>query len=114
METAVELLLQNSADINCVDFYGDTPVFDAIKNKKWNVVKKLLASGREIKIFRDVFQNTSLHLAARHADRVQWVKMFLSNDINAQNSGGLTALHLALFNPNKTVRGVFPECFFEL
>jgi ankyrin repeat protein len=44
----VELLLTNKADINAKDFYGDTPLLEAMPDKSKEVVELLLAKGADV------------------------------------------------------------------
>lgn len=59
----VDILLENGADIDTMDIYGETPLHFAARNNHANTIVQLRKRGAKINIRTDI-GDTPLHLAA--------------------------------------------------
>lgn len=64
----IKLLLNNGADINAVDYYGQSPLFFAIKEKNLELVKFLVENGAIVNTKEDGFGKTAFHYAISNQD----------------------------------------------
>lgn len=58
----IKVLLLAGANIDCKDYYGETPIYEAIRNTNLNIVKLLLKCGADIYTKND-FNETPLCIA---------------------------------------------------
>jgi len=99
-ETVKTLLAAREIDVNSVDYFGRTPLHDAVLSKSHEAVKTLLAA-KEIDVNAvDKFGRTPLHKAVTsHLHEI--VKALLAArargiDVNAVDMEGRTPLYLAV------------------
>ncbi|XP_031629054.1 uncharacterized protein LOC116344597 [Contarinia nasturtii] len=98
-EDVIEVLLNNGADINAEDNYGNQPLFWAAYSGRDSIAKQLLNHGAKINT-RNKNGFTPLHLAC-HEGKTKVVEVLLENgaDINAtSNKGDTPIMWAAYFN----------------
>uniref|UniRef100_A0A0E0HKA7 RING-type E3 ubiquitin transferase n=1 Tax=Oryza nivara TaxID=4536 RepID=A0A0E0HKA7_ORYNI len=90
------LLLENGADVNARNIYGQTPLMQACRFGHWEVVQTLLVWRVE-----NLSGRTALHMAAA-GGHVKCVRLLVADAagdrdgyVNKAANGGVTALHLA-------------------
>ena len=95
--------------VDIVDYGGETPLIEAIKNQQVGTVKVLLNTGANINWKHERTGDTPLHYAVRFCfnnDAITIVKLLLNRaplSINAQNEKGETPLHFVIkYNPSYT------------
>jgi|UniRef100_A0A6C0GZF5 ankyrin repeat protein len=86
-QSILEILINNKADINIKDSFGNTPLFIAIKQKNFKIIKYLLSNKKiNINITNDIGE-TALHIACNY-EQESIVDLLLQNkdlDINLQD-----------------------------
>ena len=94
-QRAVEVLVQNGADLGAKTSHGDTPLHHAVQSRKNEIVGYLLKHGADPSS-ADCFDETALHMAAQMGG-LDIVKILLINgaDPNLKDKWGFTALRLA-------------------
>ena len=107
---AIQVLLDGGANIDAIDYDGDTPLSDCIYLNVHDGIKKLLERGASCVVLNK-YGNTILHRTALHAN-LKTVETLLSIDIeqidtNAVNKHGNTAAYIAQTRTKK------PEGFLE-
>ncbi|XP_033749583.1 uncharacterized protein LOC117334207 [Pecten maximus] len=93
IDTTQTLILCGS-DINCCDFWGSTPLHEAVANDKLDVVEVLVDNGADIKL-RDKNGSTPLHLAAASCSDAVSLLLGKGAPVNATNKYMSTPLHFA-------------------
>ncbi|KAJ4806386.1 E3 ubiquitin-protein ligase XBAT33 [Rhynchospora pubera] len=121
----VALLLENGADANSRNIYGQTPLMQACRNGHWQVVQRLLVYRSNVDKVEGLGNKTALHFAAA-GGHVRCIRLLVSdfgsaastgisisskkeatdtkhnselcNFINKPAGGGVTALHMAAMN----------------
>ncbi|KAL6861460.1 hypothetical protein ACP4OV_017160 [Aristida adscensionis] len=99
------LLLENGADVNARNIYGQTALMQACRFGHWEVVQTLLVFRCNVTRVDNMSNRTALHLAAA-GGHVKCVRLLLAaaagdddggaeRFVNRAASGGVTALHLA-------------------
>ncbi|KAK3128262.1 hypothetical protein QOZ80_6BG0459140 [Eleusine coracana subsp. coracana] len=96
------LLLENGADVNARNIYGQTALMQACRFGHWEVVQALLVFRCNVSKLDSLTSRTALHVAAA-GGHVKCVRLLLAavagsrsdSFVNKAASGGLTALHLA-------------------
>lgn len=99
------LLLENGADVNARNIYGQTALMQACRSGHWEVVQTLLAFRCNVWKADSLSGRTALHAAAA-GGHVRCVRLLLADAgggaagdrvryVNRAASGGVTALHLA-------------------
>ncbi|XP_006656592.2 probable E3 ubiquitin-protein ligase XBOS36 [Oryza brachyantha] len=95
------LLLENGADVNARNIYGQTPLMQACRFGHWEVVQTLLVFRCNVWKVDNLSNRTALHMAAA-GGHVKCVRLLLADAagdrdgyVNKAASGGVTALHLA-------------------
>uniref|UniRef100_A0ACD6A4K1 Uncharacterized protein n=1 Tax=Avena sativa TaxID=4498 RepID=A0ACD6A4K1_AVESA len=99
------LLLENGADVNARNIYGQTALMQACRSGHWEVVQTLLAFRCNVWKADGLSGRTALHAAAA-GGHVRCVRLLLADAgggasgdrvryVNRAASGGVTALHLA-------------------
>jgi Ankyrin repeats (3 copies)/Ankyrin repeat len=94
----INYLLQNNANVNVQNAYGETPLYLATAHRHTNVIITLLEHGADIAIVNDNDGNTPLHVAAQGGqfEAVGWLCLYGGDDIlTARNKDGWTSLDLA-------------------
>ncbi|KAI9667744.1 MAG: hypothetical protein M1821_000561 [Bathelium mastoideum] len=93
----VELLLDKGVSIGARTTWMDTPLHLAAINSRIESIELLLARKADVSSRNFWNGNTPLHVAARAASRSEALKCLLKHgaNIDAKNSKGQTALHLA-------------------
>ncbi|TVU12898.1 hypothetical protein EJB05_46564, partial [Eragrostis curvula] len=95
------LLLENGADVNARNIYGQTALMQACRFGHWEVVQTLLVFKCNVSKVDSLSSRTALHVAAAggHVKCVRLLLAAVAGDgdsyVNRTASGGLTALHLA-------------------
>ena len=76
------------------NYFGDTPLQVAVRNKDVDLVKSLLSNGNDVKATND-FEETALMIAAGDGS-AKMIKLLLPNsNVNAIDYFGNTALDIA-------------------
>ncbi|KAL6606559.1 hypothetical protein ACP70R_042212 [Stipagrostis hirtigluma subsp. patula] len=98
------LLLENGADVNARNIYGQTALMQACRFGHWEVVQALLVFRCNVSKVDGLSNRTALHVAAA-GGHVKCVRLLLAavaagdgdseSFVNRAASGGVTALHLA-------------------
>ena len=108
-KNATELLLARGANINATNDQGRTPLFEAVRSRKKDIVELLIANGA------DISTDTGLHRLAvayaysdwskeeqkqekrRRSESIEIAKLLISKgvDVNAKDDVGWTPLHIA-------------------
>lgn len=103
----VELLLENSPDINVTDITGKTVLSIAIKKNNIDMVEILLRHGVNPNI-QDKYGNISLHYAVKNKN-IEILKLLLERgaDINVKNKLQQTPLRLAVIQHNVSIIRLF-------
>lgn len=99
----VRKLIQMGADVNAAEEFGDTVLHFATRSEKTENAKILLEAGANVHAVGR-FGNTPLHSAAwKQKAPASLVKLFVDAkaDVNAKNSVGETAVHIAADGGNK-------------
>ena len=83
-------------NINTIDEDGNSLLHNVIEKKLWDIVCLLLKQGVDVNLKDNMFE-TPLHRAAKYTDLPSWILYLLTTpeNINTQDIGGSTALHLA-------------------
>ncbi|CAG0899889.1 unnamed protein product, partial [Cyprideis torosa] len=91
----VEVLIDNKADVNAKDRWGQTPLHFAAKHNRHSIAKVLLDNGADPNI-PDVFEQTPLHLATSKQNE-EVIKCLVANGarLDVKNKKGKTALDIA-------------------
>ncbi|KAL5223938.1 hypothetical protein ABZP36_010577 [Zizania latifolia] len=95
------LLLENGADVNAKNIYGQTPLMQACRFGHWEVVQALLVFRCNVWRVDNLSSRTALHMAAAggHVKCARLLMADVAGDrdgyVNKAASGGVTALHLA-------------------
>ncbi|XP_062227919.1 probable E3 ubiquitin-protein ligase XBOS36 isoform X3 [Phragmites australis] len=98
------LLLENGADVNARNIYGQTALMQACRFGHWEVAQTLLVFRCNVSKVDSLSSRTALHLAAAggHVKCVRLLLAAVAGDgdrlcsyVNKAASGGVTALHLA-------------------
>jgi ankyrin repeat protein len=94
---AIEFLINNGADINAKDIYGDTPLLDAIYGDTYKTFCKILDLGADINAQRLGFKKTTfLHEAVRLNFKLFVEKLCkMGADLTIKDSNGQTPLDMA-------------------
>lgn len=92
-----ELLLDNGADCNATDTYGNTPFFHALATRNMKIIRMLLDHGAYISPILSHFGMTALHFAAKNSQNPDVLEFLLDRglDIERTDYGGSSALHQA-------------------
>ncbi len=95
LDSAVQALIEKSADMNAQNSTGETPLFSAVKADSPSTIYLLSARGADMDA-RDYLGNTPLHACIRWNSQ-DAATMLIKNgaDLNAQNVSGKTPLHEA-------------------
>ncbi|CAN6208917.1 unnamed protein product [Urochloa humidicola] len=97
------LLLENGADVNARNIYGQTALMQACRFGHWEVVQTLLVFRCNVSKVDSLSSRTALHVAAA-GGHVKCARLLLAaaaaagggaRFVNRAASGGVTALHLA-------------------
>ncbi|CAN6215310.1 unnamed protein product [Urochloa humidicola] len=97
------LLLENGADVNARNIYGQTALMQACRFGHWEVVQTLLVFRCNVSKVDSLSNRTALHVAAA-GGHVKCARLLLAAAaagggggklVNRAASGGVTALHLA-------------------
>ena len=94
-----KIILEKTIDINAQDIDGETALHYAIWDQSGTKVKKLLEDNHVDVNVKNKTNNTAIHLASHLKDiPMDLFKIILekSDDINAQDNNGWTALHYAI------------------
>jgi ankyrin repeat protein len=102
----VTWLIKNGGEVNAKNSYGETPLFNAISLKYYDVARLLIDNKADVKI-RDTSGRTLLYYMESPELAEKLIKKGI--DINAQSSDGLTALHHAVFANNTAVAKLLVE-----
>ncbi len=95
LDSAVQALIEKSADINAQNSTGESPLFSAVKADSPSTIYLLIAKGADQNI-RDYLGNTALHACIRwNAKDAAMMLIRNGADPNAQNVSGKTPLHEA-------------------
>uniref|UniRef100_A0A673H6X5 Serine/threonine-protein phosphatase 6 regulatory ankyrin repeat subunit C-like n=1 Tax=Sinocyclocheilus rhinocerous TaxID=307959 RepID=A0A673H6X5_9TELE len=98
--TRSQILLQNGAEVECVDIYGNTPLHSAAKHGHELLITTLLNNGADV-ARRGINGMTPLHLAVFYGFSDCCQKLLSSGfDINTVDSLGRTCLHVAASGGN--------------
>ncbi|KAF8662211.1 hypothetical protein HU200_056412 [Digitaria exilis] len=95
------LLLENGADVNARNIYGQTALMQACRFGHWEVVQTLLIFRCNVTKVDSLSSRTALHLAAAggHVKCARLLLAAVAGDgdrfVNRAAGGGVTALHLA-------------------
>ena len=98
-----QILLNNGADIEIADQWGDTPLMVAVEYGKKDIVALLLDKGADVHA-RDFIQTTPLHMAVLSGNK-DIVSLLIEKgaDIHARSKNGTTILHSAAYGGNKDI-----------
>lgn len=111
----VKFLLENSANVNYQDTFGETPLCLAVKNKNIEMIKILLEAGANIN-HKDRFDYTILSLALKTND-AEVVKVIVSHpqiDLNEKDLWDRNIVDLAIANrASSEVVKVLKEAVFS-
>lgn len=77
---SVKSLINKGANVNVMDFMGDTPLIDAVKDKNKSSIAKLLLCNGAKKDVKDVYNLSPLDYAEKNNDEII-VKMLKSSDL---------------------------------
>lgn len=93
----VQILCSARADVNAVDGKEDTPLIDAVRDRHFNVIRKLVAAGAGVDHAalegEDNLGNTALQKAAWKGDiDMMQLLLHLGADLNRPDEGGYTPL----------------------
>ena len=100
---AVQLLIDNGADVNCLDGDQATPLHEAAKNDHVETARMLLERGADINA-RQKWGVAPIH-AASHENNVATVRLLIENkaDVNIGDEDGRTPLDWAMGERHKGV-----------
>jgi len=93
----VEFLLQNGADVNLKDDFGNSPLHYSVESdEKIEITKLLLSYEADINI-QDMFDNTPLHEASTEENAIETMKLLLDRgaDTDIRNHSKETPLESA-------------------
>jgi hypothetical protein len=91
-----EYLINNGADINAVDAYGNTPLWCACKSKKPEIVEYLINKGAQINKYNFIKQTPFMVAVRDLPEKTVEFLIHRGADINAKDDQGNTALDLAI------------------
>ncbi len=110
---AVELLLNNGAEIDHKDSHNRTPLFNAINYKRLDIVNLLIDKGADLNISSNYGYTPLLHAVGQSSTQsiTPIIETIIINgaDLNAQLENGNTPLILATYYNNKTVVNMLLE-----
>ena len=92
-------LLQDGADYEAKDHYGETALFKAVRQKERNIIKQLLQSGASVSERNDG-NSTPFFVAVELYSPIDILEILINAgaDIDIQDKGGFTPLMIALQN----------------
>ncbi|ARE67600.1 SWPV1-034 [Shearwaterpox virus] len=95
------ILIQCNADIDIIDKNNRTPLFYAVKNNDYEMVKLLLNKGANVNI-QDSIGYSCLHIATIRNSNIEIIKALIDNkiDLNAYDWIGRTPLHISVIKSN--------------
>lgn len=100
IESARLLILKFNPSIYMKNHKGETPVFIAIRNNNFEMVKLLVESDKNKIIVKSEDRSTALHHACLHCDDTKIVRLLLKSgnyaSVYAKNKAGNTALFEAI------------------
>ncbi len=108
----VRLLIENGADVNTRDGFGDTVLMFACEQGHLDLADFLLDRGADInQVNNHIFKGRTALMAAARAGRVEAVKLLLAHDaeVNAADSPKETALVKAAYCGHAEVVGILLE-----
>ncbi|KAH3747899.1 uncharacterized protein LOC127847976 [Dreissena polymorpha] len=89
----IQMLIEENADVNVKDFFGQTPLFYAIMSNKKRLVNMLLTRADQTIAQKQGF--TPLHAAIFKGNTELASKLCEKGDVNRQDKYGRTPLHVA-------------------
>ncbi|XP_069138639.1 uncharacterized protein [Argopecten irradians] len=90
----IQTLISCGSNVNCCDFWGYTPLHEAIANGKRDVIEILLSNGADIQL-PDNNGTTALHLAAASCHEALPLLLSRGATVNATNKYLSTPLHFS-------------------
>jgi ankyrin repeat protein len=105
-EVEMKELVKRGANVNQADTKGNTPLYEAAKEGKKDIVELLLNVGADVNKANREDATLPLHWAVAYAHaHKDIVKLLLKAgaDINAQSRFGYTALYVAVLNGHKDI-----------
>ncbi|UOX38731.1 ankyrin repeat containing protein [Finch poxvirus] len=99
--TLCNILIECEADINIIDKNNRTPLFYAVKNNDYDMVKLLLKNGANVNL-QDNIGYSCLHIAGIHNSNIEIVDALISYkpDLNSRDWVGRTPLHIFVIESN--------------
>ncbi|ARE67259.1 SWPV2-ORF040 [Shearwaterpox virus] len=99
--TLCNILIECAADINIIDKNNRTPLFYAVKNNDYDMVKLLLKNGANVNL-QDSIGYSCLHIAGIHNSNIEIVDALISYkpDLNSRDWVGRTPLHIFVIESN--------------
>ncbi|EAX94150.1 hypothetical protein TVAG_105690 [Trichomonas vaginalis G3] len=101
--TLCEYFLSHGGNVNCSDFYGQTPLHYTVDRNSKEAAELLLSYGANINE-KDMYGETVLHLSIRTKNK-DIVEFLLSHgaNVNEKNDCLQTALNIAVFYENEAI-----------
>lgn len=92
---SIRLLVNNGANLNCVDLVGNTPLHHAVIDNNLEIAQLLLDYSADVD-FKDDSGQTALHMAALFG-RLEFVKLLIQYgaNVNITTETGTTPIELA-------------------
>ena len=97
----IENLLDEGADIEYSDKYGDTPLIKSIKKCCYGISEFLIERGADINHSDNANQSPLFYASMNSNCKVAKLLLDKGADIETVASGGVTAIFPALYNANK-------------
>ena len=108
-KNATELLLARGANINATDDQGRTPLFEAVRSRKKDIVEILIANGADLNTdtglhglawaysYPDWSEEEQKQEKVRRSKKIEIAKYLILKraDVNRKNNKGYNALHVA-------------------
>ena len=106
----VRYLVQQGADIEKVDSYGNSPLIHASMEGHSEVARYLLEQGAN-RDKANLWGNTSLHMAAADNGRLETAKLLMvyGADVNARNNNGELPIDMGYLNTEEIKQAIRDE-----